>query len=997
MLKLSSRLMSLTLTLALFGNAPLFAQQHDHEHDHTTDRKKTVVNYAEALKDFDMKKAEAHMDKLKMKASERPGYLKYLKAKYIQKKYPDFVYVSNEMNQKYAKYKPDLTTVQKSMYCPNAGFEFTDFSNWMPFYGSYTDPDLNAGLISSVPNAGVFDPGARHTILTTPPTNDNPALGPVVGYDELAISGVTGLAEIPYLPPASSGVTCRLGNANVGAEAEQLVFPMTVTPSNTSFFYQFAVVLQDPLHAPSEQPYFQITVRDSTGNPVGGVCGIYNVNATLASSDPSFIQITYAGEALYYRKWELVGVDLSSLIGQDITIEFITADCSLSGHFGYAYIDADCGLLDVSASYCDGDATALLNAPDGFQSYQWYGPNSAGAIAGATDDTLIIATPNIGDTLTVVMESASGCVTTLSTVIDTAAISMYDVIVDNSCPGGASGSITVVPQGSTAGYTYLWNTGDTTATITNLPPGNYSVHIESMSGNCGDIDSTITVGVAPVLPSNATVNFCDLVSTTIPGPSGSNYQWYTSAGAPIAAPNGTNDTLTVTSPFNGQQFGLSYTNSQGCTDSTIYTLQLSALTGSLNANAGITCGTAQVTYFGSSGPNWTYVITGPGGYNNTISSTTTTVVNLSSLIAGTYNVTLYEGGCSLTATFTITLVANSSNTPVVACEGDTVTLTSPGVGVHDWYDNNGNLIVAGGSSSINVNDIPEGTFTDSVTTGSSCIEIYNFNVTHDSIVASFATVDNVCYGENNGSVTANILYSPGGTNSITWTGPDAYTGSGSPITSLYAGYYVATITNGNCELIDSAFVDQPFVDDTLAIVTDLCPGDPTAVLYAPDGYSNYQWYFQGIPISGATVDTLYITNSSMYNDYTVSFDMPPFGCNFTTTDIITGDVGPFFTPKEITNIFTPNKDGENDMYYPFETTGFTAIQISGVTKEFRMSIHNRWGQLMYETNDYTMGWDGKKEGTEVAAGVYFIYVSYVPNCADEGELYEFTGTVHLVR
>lgn len=51
-----------------------------------------------------------------------------------------------------------------------------------------------------------------------------------------------------------------------------------------------------------------------------------------------------------------------------------------------------------------------------------------------------------------------------------------------SCTGDGDGSIFVSPHGGTEPYTYLWSTGDTTATIQNLSAGTYTVTIEDSEG-----------------------------------------------------------------------------------------------------------------------------------------------------------------------------------------------------------------------------------------------------------------------------------------------------------------------------------------------------------------------------------------------------------------------------------------------------------------------------------------------------------------------------------
>lgn len=63
----------------------------------------------------------------------------------------------------------------------------------------------------------------------------------------------------------------------------------------------------------------------------------------------------------------------------------------------------------------------------------------------------------------------------------------------------------------------------------------------------------------------------------------------------------------------------------------------------------------------------------------------------------------------------------------------------------------------------------------------------------------------------------------------------------------------------------------------------------------------------------------------------------------------------------IPNVFTPNGDGDNDSYF---------VEGKGIT-EFKMHIVNRWGNIVFETDDINEAWDGKVNGNTCADGVYF--------------------------
>jgi gliding motility-associated-like protein len=977
-----SVLSSLLLSFILCSPS-LNAQTVEHNH-------KGEVSHAIDLREFNMKRANYIMDSLHIPDSDRPGYLKFLKNEFVRSKSRNAAFVQNPYNN----YFPQRS-LNRSPYCVNAGFELFDFSTWTGFYGTYAVPTTTSGFASTTMNASVFDPGARHTILTTPPTNDDPGAGPIVGYDEIAISPISGLAEIPLVAPTGSGVSCRLGNAETGAQSEKLIYPIAVTAANTQFYYQFAIVLQDPGHPTFQQPFFEISVKDSVGNLVGGVCGIYDVNSTLAASDPSFIQITYSFEDLYYRKWELVGVDLSAYIGSNLTIEFVTADCSQGGHFGYAYIDADCGSIGLQTSYCSSDLFATIVAPPGFANYQWYGPNSSTTpIPGGTNDTLIINPPTLLDTFYVTAVSTSGCVSNLSTVLEFTEISLSGTNITNSCLHGTTGSATLFPTGSSSGYTYLWSTGDTTQTVTGLGPGTYTVHIESAGGFCGIIDTTIVVGANPVFATSVIVPYCNPLYTEIVGPAGSVYNWYTSGGAPL----GTDDTVGITGPTDGMQILLGYDLPAGCRDSIVYTLDLTTPPGTFASSIGPGCSQASVSYTGSGSSGFTFDVTGPGGYNSTSGMTTVTTYSMSGLEPGTYTATVDDNGCINILTFTITLTVSTATNNVVPCEGDNVTLSNAAVGVHSWYDPSGALITTGGASSILVTGIQEGTYVDSAYTAPACLQINNYVVVYDSITATLSSIQNFCFEDSEGILSAVVTHDPPTTTAaISWTGPSGFSGTGSPQTSLATGTYNWTITSGNCILTGTIDVyGPPQPADTLQIITEVCSGNPSAILVAPAGFSNYQWYFSGSPVIGANNDSLTITNTDFYLFYTVTYDIPPFGCNRKTSFIFNDKPDPLFLPDQIANIFTPNGDGENDKFYPF-IAPYTPEILSITTFEYGIKIFDRWGIMVYETDDYLKPWDGKRNGNEVAEGVYYWQIKFVPKCADEGQEYDLHGTIQVSR
>jgi gliding motility-associated-like protein len=77
------------------------------------------------------------------------------------------------------------------------------------------------------------------------------------------------------------------------------------------------------------------------------------------------------------------------------------------------------------------------------------------------------------------------------------------------------------------------------------------------------------------------------------------------------------------------------------------------------------------------------------------------------------------------------------------------------------------------------------------------------------------------------------------------------------------------------------------------------------------------------------------------------------------------DVIDIFVPKT----FTPNNDGRNDKIFPYLTPGIKVFNY--------FKIYNRFGNILFESRDYSMGWDGRVKGVEQPIGIYFWEVNYV--------------------
>ncbi|NNC94096.1 MAG: T9SS type B sorting domain-containing protein, partial [Chitinophagales bacterium] len=102
---------------------------------------------------------------------------------------------------------------------------------------------------------------------------------------------------------------------------------------------------------------------------------------------------------------------------------------------------------------------------------------------------------------------------------------------------------------------------------------------------------------------------------------------------------------------------------------------------------------------------------------------------------------------------------------------------------------------------------------------------------------------------------------------------------------------------------------------------------------------------------------------------------------------------PFY---DLPNVFTPNNDGANDLYKPMRGSRFIS--------RIEMKIYNKWGNLVFETEDPMINWDGTDmfTGKELPEDVYF-YAGYMYEERLSGEVKmplpkdDLRGFIHLIR
>ena len=332
-------------------------------------------------------------------------------------------------------------------------------------------------------------------------------------------------------------------------------------------------------------------------------------------------------------------------------------------------------------------------------------------------------------------------------------------------------------------------------------------------------------------------------------------------------------------------------------------------------------------------------INGSSSYN--ISSNGTVV--FSGVGQGNYNIQNLSDG-----TYTIYITDNVFSN----CDTTINCIISPG---DPTYSTNIDTSICNGSS-LMINGI---TYNSNNLTGtqifssiSGCDSVVNITVTENPLI--FSVIDTtIC--SNDSLLINGTIY---GTNNP----------SGQEI-------YLSTNGCDSTVFINITFNQQPSVTSNFSDTT-VCEDD-TITIYGI-GAVSYIWnnnILDSVPIIGPDEGTYVVTGTDSLN------------CSNTYQFTLNTE----FCPREpyfliIPNVFTPNGDGENDI---FEPNGTSFEQKS-------MNIFNRWGQLIFE-DYYGIGWDGRlPSGLKASDGTYLYRITIQPITIPASEIEEFKGFLQLI-
>ncbi|MFM7021762.1 MAG: PKD domain-containing protein [Flavobacteriales bacterium] len=492
---------------------------------------------------------------------------------------------------------------------------------------------------------------------------------------------------------------------------------------------------------------------------------------------------------------------------------------------------------------CFGTSTTISPLViDGFApySYSWNtGENTLNKTAGA-GSYCITVTDNAGC-------KAGACVTINEDPQLTANISGPALICND-----ATGTMTVNVDGGRSPYTYIWNSGESSSSITKTA-GTYSVIVSDANTNNCNTSASFTLNQAS--PLAIAFNTTDV--SCFGGSDGSASVNASGSVAPYAyswTPGNTSSSSI--SSLSAGKYAVTVTSALFCskTDSIVLT-QPSLLTVSISSKTDVSCyggndGTASAVAVGGTAP-YTYSWT-PSGEN---------AMNASALMAGTNTVTVSDAkGCSAVASVNIaqpTILNLQSQVTNVTCknadDGTAKIIANGGTRPYNylWTPSGGN-----DSSAIN---LAAGIYSVTLTDAHGCNSSLTVNISEPDSLKSTITGNNIaCYGGSTGSAVVNATGGSAPYNYVWW---DNVTGN------IHTGLSIGNFSVITSDAHGCTFSNSIKLTQAPEIITSVSPNtyircDSTGQVWASasggTGVLSYSWS------NGYINDTAVVSNSGAY-------------------------------------------------------------------------------------------------------------------------------------
>jgi gliding motility-associated-like protein len=262
----------------------------------------------------------------------------------------------------------------------------------------------------------------------------------------------------------------------------------------------------------------------------------------------------------------------------------------------------------------------------------------------------------------------------------------------------------------------------------------------------------------------------------------------------------------------------------------------------------------------------------------------------------------------------------------------------------------------------------------------------NFSV-RDTVNADFTY--NINYGCNQDLIN---FSHPGnnGVNKWTWDLDDNLTSTQQNPVGTYSAFNAkdvqCIVSNGFCsDTSRRSILLENFLKADFTVFEDNCPREPVPITNTSVGkIVQLDWSFgDGTTGTGPGPVHVYSTPNGATTFMITLTVLDSFGCQQSASKKI--KIYPSCI-LAVPNGFTPNNDGHNDFLYPLN-----AVK----AQQLEFYVYNRWGQMVFHTNNWKQGWDGRLNGQPQPAGTYVWMLRFVER--DSQRKVFLKGTTILVR
>lgn len=384
----------------------------------------------------------------------------------------------------------------------------------------------------------------------------------------------------------------------------------------------------------------------------------------------------------------------------------------------------------------------------------------------------------------------------------------------------------------------------------------------------------------------------------------------------------------------------------------------------------------------------TYSWFGPNGYSSSEQNPSDATE------AGTYTLTTSANGC-ISSPFELVVVPESPSLQVFnsgpACEGTLIQLSSATDATENlnyfWTGPNGFTSSLPNPSGVSIS----GTYQLTLTAGTCTVQSATEVLIHPNPIADFYEQSDCIYSPLAFNSLSYVPDYPNAIESWTWDFGDGTTGFGETTDHTYptAGAYTAQLTvqsiHGCSASAQRIMNVWPKPNAQFSFYPEeLSDFNPTVVFHnTTTNADSYSWIIDEQTFDLFEPEYTFENPSSAQTVTLIAYSDQ--GCIDTIEQII-----PYRNELiyYVPNAFTPDGDEFNNTFNPVFSSGHDPYH-------YLLSIYNRWGELIFQTQDLAIGWDGTYNGRTVENGTYSWVIEVKFQESDDKA--SLVGHVSLIR